>query len=168
MKNIKLVNLKQQGATLVTSMMMLVIMTIVGVSAVKVSSIDVLVAGNEQQKMELFQTTQTDLNGLSTPLELLAPLVGEVDENGTKAEFDANGKYTVSTSTQKTAIISDMDTENPCEGIDGKAISWGLSTPPCRLYDFNVNTKKLNSGARESAHRGAGKEVPNDNTNSAL
>ncbi|MEE9445137.1 MAG: pilus assembly PilX N-terminal domain-containing protein [Cocleimonas sp.] len=166
MKSLNSIN--QQGATLVTSMMMLVVMTIVGVSAAKVSSIDVLVAGNEQQKMMLFQTTQSDLNDLSTPLKLFAPLVGEVGEDDSKAEFDSNGKYTVSTSTVKVAVITDLNTEYKCEGVNGKAVSIGPSTPPCRLYDFSVSTKKLNSGARESAHRGAGKEVPNDNTNNGI
>jgi len=108
MKNFKSVSNKQQGATLVTSLMMLTIMTIVGVSAVKVSSTEILIAGNEQEKMKLFQTTQTDLNELSTPLELLTPLVGEVDDEQNQAEFDTNGEYTVSTSATKTAVSEEI------------------------------------------------------------
>ena len=168
MKNFKSVSNKQQGATLVTSLMMLTIMTIVGVSAVKVSSTEILIAGNEQEKMKLFQTTQTDLNELSTPLELLTPLVGEVDDEQNQAEFDANGEYTVSTSATKTATITDMDTEYKCEGVNGEAVSIGPSSPPCRLFDFRVNTKKLHSSARATVRRGAGKEVPNDNTNNQI
>ncbi len=75
-KNIKTMTLssmriKQQGATLVTALVFLVLMTIVSVSAAKISMIDVLVSGNNQQEMLLFQKTSRELEDHTNPTKLL-------------------------------------------------------------------------------------------------
>ena len=59
---------RQQGATLITSLILLLVMTIVGVSSVKVSSIDAMIAGNPQEMLEkhfgLYSLMDTILNAL--------------------------------------------------------------------------------------------------------
>ena len=56
---------KQMGATLITSLVFLLLMTIVSVSATKMSILDLLVSSNEQQQMVLFQTTANQLKQLT-------------------------------------------------------------------------------------------------------
>lgn len=149
----------QKGATFITAMLMLVIMTILGVSAVKVSSMDILVAGNDQRSMMLFQTAQTELNELSTPSNLLPPLL-----DNTKFKNDI---YDVPSSNSNiTKKIKSMKVKYMCQGIDRKAVSIGPSVPPCVMYEFKINTKQ--GSARESLRRGAGKEIPDDKKNSYL
>jgi hypothetical protein len=153
----------QQGATLITALMMLLVMTIIGISAIKMSSISILIAGNDQQKLMLMQETETTLNNLATPGKLIDPLINE-PVNGVNARFDANTKeYQVPSpfKSNMTEIITDMDILYGCEGFDGKAVSIGSDVPPCHLYDFKVDAKKQSSGARVVRRRGAGKEVPN-------
>lgn len=161
---------KQQGATLITSMMMLLVMTIIGIAAVKMSSIDIIIAGNDQQRLMLMQETESELVNLSTPGKLLDPLIGEF-VGSEQALFDADTKsYRVPEPRNPTSIeiITDLEKLYSCEGFSGLAVSMGPDVPPCRLYDFQVRTKKANSGAKELRRRGAGKEVPNIGKNSYL
>lgn len=150
MKQLKNIKKNQKGATLVVALMLLVVMTIVGVSATKLTSVDLLVAGNEQQQLELFQTTQTDLNLLTTPVKLYDPLVDET--------LFVNDVYVITqeTGSGKTEEITELY-EYGCKGIGGKAVGFGT---PCRLYDFKVNTKGPYKTGRDSGSRGAGKEIP--------
>ena len=161
---------KQKGATLITALMMLLVMTILGISAIKMSSISILIAGNDQQKLMLMQETETALINLATPAKLLDPLIGEVVD-GQEAGFDAQtGRYDVRDPQTSLAAesITDMSTINDCQGFGGKAVSLGPDVPPCRLYDFQVRARTAHSGARETRRRGAGKEVPNIGKNSYL
>ena len=152
---------RQQGATLITALMMLLVMTIIGISAVKMSSINILIAGNDQQKLMLMQETETALNNLATPGKLIDPLINE-EINGVVAQFDPEThEYPVPEpfKDNMAEIITDMDKLYGCEGFDGKAVSIGSDVPPCHLYDFKVKAQK--NSARVVRRRGAGKEVPN-------
>lgn len=153
MKRAKFHN-KQQGATLVTALVLLVVMTIIGVTATKMSSIETLIAGNDQSKMKLFQETQSDLYTLTTPLKLMPALLDDT--------LFVNDTYVVSNSDDITNGHSKKEYIKKlggyiCKGIDGLAASVG---GPCKLYDFKVTTRSEAGGAREESHRGAGKEVP--------
>jgi len=164
--NIK-VKKKEQGAALMTVMVFLVLMTVVGVSGSKIALVDVLVAGNDQQKMQLYQVTSTDLKELTTVIELYEPLV--------ERTFSAStGEYNLTDSpTGVTEVITDMSKGDPnisyeCGGFSNKAVSIGSNVPPCYLYDFKVKSRLANSSAKDRHHRGAGKEKPNPRKNSTL
>ena len=156
-------NYRQQGATLITALMMLLVMTILGISAVKMSSISILIAGNDQQKLMLMQETETTLNNLATPGKLIDPLIHE-EIDGEEARFDAQtNEYKVPNpfKSNMTETITDKEVLYGCEGFNGKAVSIGSDVPPCHLYDFNVKALNPSSRTRVERSRGAGKEVPN-------
>lgn len=165
-KSISFTN-KQRGATLITSLVFLSLMTIVGVSASKISILDVLVAGNEQQRMLLFQETENDLKDLTSVPKLYKPMIGAAG-----ASFSAStGAYVFPTSSEKPHVsekITDKKKRYSCGGFSGKAVSIGPSVPPCDLYDFQVNATKLGSSAKDRHNRGAGKEKPNPKKDSYL
>ncbi len=140
---------KQRGATLLTSLGLLMVMTVIGVTATKMSSIEALVAGNEQTKMKLFQTTQSDLYKFTTPVQLMPVLLDDT-------LFDNNDEYAAGHDSLKTETITKLSPYT-CKGINGLAVSIG---GPCKLFDFGVSTRSVTGGAREESHRGAGKEVP--------
>jgi len=154
---------KQQGATLITALMMLLVLTILGISAVKMTTLNILVAGNEQQKMMLFQTAETDLVNMTTPVKLYTPLVDKLFDQDT-------GEYLVPNPTNPLSAETITDTGKiySCEGISGLAVSLGPDMPPCQMYDFQIRARAANRGARDTHHRGAGKEVPNPKKNSYL
>jgi len=158
---------KQRGATLFTALTFLLLMTIVTVSASKISFQDTYIANNTQQKQLLFQQTENDLSQLTKVVELYVPLTGEGG-----AEFDdATGVYKLPIDNDKLGTsqeITDLKKQYQCGGFDGKAISIGPDTNHCFLYDFQVNSRARNTGARDRHNRGAGKEKPNPGKHSYL
>ncbi len=150
MKNFKqnFIPRKQRGATLFTSLVFLTLMTVVSVSATKISMLDVLVAGNNQQQMMLFQQTENELTRLTTPVKLLRTLAIE----GLNVEW--NHQVTA------TKRINNKVTKYDCEA-DGMATEWGGgNTPKCLLFDFQARERVPNSSATDRHNRGAGKEIP--------
>ena len=157
----------QEGATLITALIFLMLMTIVSVSAMRISIFDVLASGNEQQQILLFQSTENDLKDLTTVIKLYVPLV---EENGAKFADDT-GIYQLPSDFQlsnKLEEITDKKTEYHCGGFNGKATSLGPSIAKCYLYDFEVKKRRPNSSATDIHNRGAGKEKPNPKKNSYL
>ena len=139
---------RQQGATLIISLALLMVMTVVGVTATKMSSVETLIAGNEQSKMKLFQKTQSELYKFATPIQLLPALKDDT--------LFVNDVYVVSSAALKKKSIYKLK-RYECKGIDGLARSVG---GPCNLYAFKVKTHTATGGARQESHRGGGKEVP--------
>ena len=157
----------QKGATLITALAFLVLITIVSISAMRVSIFDILASGNEQQQTLLFQSTENDLKELATVIKLYVPLT---EENGAKFADDT-GVYQLPTDFQlsnKLEEITDKKTEYNCGGFNGKATSLGPSIAKCYLYDFEVKVRRPNSRATDIHNRGAGKEKPNPKKNSYL
>ncbi len=157
---------QQQGATLFTALTFLFLMTIVTVSASRISIQDTFIAKNTQQKQLLFQQTENDLTHLATPVELYSPLVGEGG-----ASFDGlTGTYKLPEDQHKAGteqFITDLSTNYEC-GPKFGAVSIGPGTIYCSLYDFRVNSRAQNTGVRDRHNRGAGKEKPNPAKHSYL
>lgn len=148
---------KQQGATLITALMMLLVMTLLGVAAIKMSILDMLIAGNDQQRMLLYQETHTSLSELAITKKLKATLTVDGFEGNTN-----NQEYLFAANPAKKGIretITDMQERYPCERA-GVSSSIGPNAPVCDLYDFQINAKKAASGVSEIHHRGSGKMVP--------
>ena len=158
--NLKLPS-QQQGATLFTALVFLILMTIVTVSATKVSMLDILMAGNNHQKMEAYQETSNDLKDVTSVVNLYDPLIA----NGQIATWT----HTVTlTDPNKSQVISNPVKKYQCGGFDGQAVSIGPDVPPCYLFDFRAESKKAHSSAKDRHNRGGGKEFPNPGKNSYL
>jgi len=56
---------RQEGATLFTALVFLALMTIVSVSAAKIATLDAIVAGNNQQRVLVYQQTAKTLNSFT-------------------------------------------------------------------------------------------------------
>lgn len=146
---------KQKGATLATTLVFLMLMTIVSVSATKISILDVLVAGNEQQQMLMFQETANDLKELTTPVVLITTLSNKGITDSWIHDVPANSEKP--NSKQK---ITNREKTYQCGGFAGLAISIGPDTSPCMLFDFEAKSGLPNTGVVDKHTRGAGKEFP--------
>lgn len=147
---------RQQGATLITSLILLLVMTIVGVSSIKVSSIDTMIASNDMQQMMLHNVTENKITALS-------------NTNGLYKAYDASSnfvenirghanKFKLTDSTDGASeIITNTKRRVSCYRF-GKATSIGAVD--CRVFDFQVKMRKDNSSAKDQRHRGVGKAVP--------
>ena len=159
---------KQRGATLFTSLVFLALMTVVSVSATKVSILDVLVAGNNQQQIRNFQDTENELKKLTRVEELMVPMLEETPAD----KFNTTtGIFSVPAKSGDHGVereIRDTFKRYSCGGFEGQAVSVGPDVAPCDLYDFQVRQRSSNSGIRDRHNRGAGKEKPNASKNSYL
>jgi len=161
----KIVTLKhQQGATMVTTLVFLLLMTIVTVSASKISILDMLVSSNNLRQMEIFQQTENDLKLLTTPVKLLEAY--NANEHLIPWGYDVDDQGNIDANTTKS--IESRDLRYSCGGFNGLAISIGPSESPCYLYDFEANSSISNTGVRDKHLRGAGKEFPDGARNSTL
>jgi len=152
----------QQGATLLTAMIFLLIITVVGVSASRIATQDILIAGNDQKRIMIYQKTSNNLRELATVPRLANPLIhGLFDEE--------TGEYDVPANSEKPGIteriIDKRKTE--CNGF-GKAISLGPGGILCRLFEFDVKAVEGHSSIRDRHFLGASKEVPNASKNNAI
>ena len=160
---------KQKGATLFTALVFLTLMTIITVSATKISITDILVASNDHQQMSIFHETENELTDFTATSRLITPLERE-DEGltfgnggGTVNGVVTDDKtYSFSGAPSETAeIITDLEELYACLR-DGVGSSIGPGAPNCRLYDFQIRkTSDKKKSVRDQHHRGAGKMVPN-------
>lgn len=151
---------KQRGATLFTALVFLGLMTIVGVSASKVSILDILVSGNNQYEMEVFQEADNIMTNLATPTEFIQTWFSEDGETDPWIHEKPANPQKPGLSEQ----IINRDIMYQCGGFSGLAVSMGPDNR-CRMFDFKVDTTKKNSGIRERHVRGAGKEIPKASRN---
>jgi len=159
---------KQRGATLITALSFLALMTIVSVSATKISILDILAASNDQQQSLLYQRAENKLIEVTTVPKLYKPMV---KKDG--ASFsETTGEYLLPSASDNEFIIQQKITDKKvryeCNGFNGKALSLGPSVPRCDLYDFEATIRKQNTGSKARHNRGAGKEKPNSLKNSYL
>lgn len=147
---------KQKGATLFTALVFLALMTIVGVSAAKLSILDVLVAGNNEQQMRLFQEAENDLKELTTMKRLIV-------DTSWKA-YDSAGTFNVNQGSkphvEQQIISHPPEDDYVCKGFGGHATQIDQSASKCKLWDFQVRTRKPNTTLSDRHNRGGGKEKP--------
>jgi hypothetical protein len=165
--SLKLSRQKQEGATLISVMVFLILMTTVTVSSSKIALMDIMVASNDHKQMRNYQRTANELTELTSVSTLYEPLVERTFDSATGV-FDISG-----TRHGVTETITDISKGNDdlyyfCQGFDGKAITIGPSAPRCYIYEFDAKSALKNTGVRDRHVRGAGKEKPNASKSSYL
>lgn len=145
---------KQRGATLFTSLVFLTLMTIVTVSAAKIGSLDVLLSGNNQQQMLVFQQTDKTLIGFSNPVVVVVA----VDENdGVKNEWTKN----LTVMKHEKREVKNRNIAYPCKD-NGLATSLGSDDAgQCYMFDLSAEDRLVNRGLTDKHFRGVGKLLPN-------
>ena len=160
-QNTFVVKKKQKGATLVTAMVFLVLMTIVGVSASRNSAQDALIAGNDQQRVEVRMSSAAVLRKKTTAYTVISNMPEDTDSPIALEDDSING-VTVKTSINRPDVYS-----YNCAGIDDRANSLGPDIN-CIVFDVVVRGYKEGSGAKNELVQGVGKEHPNVSDSSYL
>lgn len=156
MNNIKKYS-AQSGMTLVTSLMMLLVMTILGVTAIRLSSVDLLIANNYQQQLSVYQAAKSANSANSN----LYNLYHWITDKENPSDIEEGG-------TVATTLVQDLEMQYICRGRGGLANSIGPNATPCKLYMFSVDSRIKGTGAKDTHYQGAGKEVPNTSSSSTL
>lgn len=151
-KNIK----RQSGITLITSLMMLLAMTIIGITAMKISSIDLLVANNYQEQLVVYQEAKTKTRREVSFYRLHDFVMSDKQPPNTT-------KDAMVTKVE----VTNLNSEYPCKGKNYLANSLGPGAPACKLFMFAVDADMKGSGAKEKHYQGSGKQYPNESNGSA-
>lgn len=146
---------RQSGVTLITSLMLLLVMTITGVTAVKLSTIDLLIAHNYQQQLSVFQEAETKIRREASFDRLYNWMMED------KQPPDTSKGVTVSK-----AAVAGLDRSYPCKGRGHLANSLGPDAPVCKVFLFSIDARMKGTGAKESLYQGAGKQFPNQSSGS--
>jgi len=135
--------------------MMLLVMTIIGVTAIKISSVDLLVASNYQQQLSVYQEAETKIKRDVSFYRLHDWMMDDKQPPvSTKAKMTSN------------AEVTDLERDYPCKGRSNLANSLGPDAPNCKLFMFAVDANIKGTGAKENHYQGAGKQFPNQSNGS--
>lgn len=145
----------QSGITLITSLMMLLTMTIIGVTAIKISSVDLLVANNFQQQLAVYQEAETKSRREVNFLRLHSWMMDEQQP-----------PTTTKNSLVSKASVVDLERQYPCKGQSNLANSLGPDAPACKVFMFSIDAKMNETGAKEKHFNGSGKQFPNQSNGS--
>ena len=152
---------KQEGVTLMAVMTFLVLMTVVTVSATKISILDVLISGNDQQRVVGYNAAENSL-AQHTKTNVLNDAIAADGFN------NAHNQYETTDSTDSLSKrVTDLSVKYLCRR-EGRGSSIGGGAPPCKLYDFQIIMNQKNTGVREDHHKGGGKMVPQAGSKSSL
>ena len=147
---------KQSGMTLFTSLMMLLVMTILGVTAIKISSVDLLIANNYQKKLQVYQAAESKIQKDVDFYWLYRWMT-----------TDANAPTDDEDGVVSKSEVLDVGEEYQCTP-NNLATSLGPDSTPCRIYMFQVEASMKSTGARAAHYQGAGKLTPNTSKGSYL
>lgn len=142
----------QKGVSLLITLIMLMVISMIGVSAVRMSSQDLMIASNEQQQMLVNQTSESSRREVVSFYNLFQWL-----EEGT---IPASRVHTLDSGEIKTTIALTQGIDYPCLGQSGEAMSIGAGMNKCRAYNFSVKSKLQGTGAIAERFKSEGKELP--------
>lgn len=149
---------KQSGITLITSLVMLSVMSVLVLTAIKLSTIDLIVSKNYQQQLEVYQAAESTLRKDVKFYHLYEWMLdnskhpGETKDDGVVSE----------------TLVVDLEKDYTCKGRQNQATSLGPDSPSCKLYMFTIDSHLEGTGAKDRHYQGAGKQVPNASKGSYL
>ena len=149
---------KQSGITLITSLVMLLVMTVLGITAIKLSTIDLIVAKNYQQQLAVYQAAESALRKDVKFYHLFEWML-----DNTKHPGESTDDGVVSET-----LVVDLDRDYICKGRQNLATSIGPDSPSCKLFMFTIDSYLEGTGAKARHYQGAGKQVPNASKGSYL
>ncbi|CAA6813621.1 MAG: Unknown protein [uncultured Thiotrichaceae bacterium] len=143
---------KQDGVSLLITLIILLVISMIGVSAVRMSSQDLMIASNEQQQMLVNQASESSGREAVNFYNLFQWL-----EEGT---IPASRTHTLESGEIKTTIALTQGIDYPCLGQSGEAMSLGVGVNKCRAYRFQVKSRLQGTGAIAERDKSEGKELP--------
>ena len=149
---------KQSGITLITSLVMLLVMTVIGLTAIRLSTIDLVVAKNYQHQLTVYQAAESALRKDVNFYHLYEWML-----DNTKHPGETTDEGVVSET-----LVVDLEKDYICKGRQNQATSIGPDAPSCKLFMFTIDSHLEGTGAKDRHYQGAGKQVPNASKGSYL
>ncbi len=146
---------KQKGASLIIALVVLLVITILGISSVRLSSQDLIIASNEQQQMMVFQATESARKQVVNFYNVYKWIDDETTPSTLTQQINSGNVRSDITITRGAAYTCFGQA-----GQEGEANSIGVGTNKCRVYTFAIDSQLLGTGARAKLFKGEGKELP--------
>ena len=143
----------QQGASLFVGLLILLVISILGMSSVRLSIIDTMIASNDEQQMLVTQTSET----VRKKVVYFYHLFQWIKEGDNPDDITT----TIKSAKVFSKVTLDSGEFYPCFGQSGEAMSLGPAAPKCRVFSFKIDSKIAGTGAQETLVKGEGKEFPN-------
>lgn len=156
---------KQQGSVLLWGLVILLTLTVIGVAATRMASLDTRIVGNELYYMLTFQGAESSLRRSVSNLQVIKTATqGTYSEKLEARVVDVNFTDKVSGGTVDTAGESSMGEEESCPPIRGVALSSEMSPESggvaCRVFVTDVDSQLRGTGASSDHAEGVLKLVP--------
>lgn len=156
---------KQQGSVLLWGLVILLTMTVIGVAATRMASLDTRIVGNELYYMLTFQGAESSLRRSVSNLQIIKTAVQGDDSSDEAARvFEFEASDPVSGGTVDTEGKSTMGEEEGCPPIRGVAVSTEMSPEAggvaCRVFVTDVDSQLRGTGASSDHAEGVLKLVP--------
>lgn len=150
---------KQQGSTLLWGMLILLTLTILGVTAARTGITDTRIIGNEMYAMMTYQTAESQLNSVRPPIDRLAPdgalayIKLALDEADGVLELDeSSGLLLVSNDLDSRVTIRYGDNMTMCTPQEGYAMRVEMMQDTggydCHSFIVRSDTAMPGTGAR--------------------
>ena len=169
---------QQQGAVLVWGMVILLTLTLIGIAATRMATVDSRIAGNQMTYMLTFQGADSMLNKSRSLYEVMMTVQKGTAENGihrvrkmndmSAAEAGTwNDGYTDNTSGVAVTAQSSMGDESGCPPLKGIAMTTEMTPDAggiaCRVFTTDADASLSGTGAQSRHSEGVLKPVPKIN-----
>ncbi len=142
----------QAGVSLIVALVVLLVITMLGISSVRLSSQDLIIASNEQQQMMVSQASESAKRKVVNFYNVYKWI-----DDGTTPDIQTRE---LDTGRVKSAVTITRGAEYTCFGQSGEAASIGPDATRCRIYTFSIDSTLQGTGARDQLFKGEGKELP--------
>ncbi|UJS24020.1 pilus assembly PilX family protein [Thiothrix winogradskyi] len=173
---------QQQGAVLVWGMVILLTLTVIGIAATRMATVDSRIAGNQMTYMLTFQGADSMLNKSRSLYEVMLTVQKGTAENGihrvrkmddmraveaAQADGTWNDGYTDNTSGVAVTAQSSMGDESGCPPLKGIAMTTEMTPDAggiaCRVFTTDAAASLSGTGAQSRHSEGVLKPVPKIN-----
>lgn len=164
---------KQRGSTLITALIMLIVLTLLVVSAIRSSNTNLRIAGNMQMQEEAVAAAQQALEQIISYNFTASPAASSVSvdiNNDGTVDYTANVTQPVclgSTPLQNTTpnlpsacLSSGTATNTGIIFTSGVAITTGQSWCYAQQWEVQANVTGASTGAKATVHQGVTLNVP--------
>ena len=157
---------KQQGVVLLWALAILLVLTLLSISSVKVSNINTRVAGNSMASMMVFQGVESTLSKTANTNYILQAAVNTPGRNKAVPAADLPNEALSGGSLSSNDSVAYVGYA-PCPAVNGIAMSTNASPSAggvtCQIYQVDAESRLSGTGAKAKHLLGIAKIVPPTN-----
>lgn len=157
---------KQQGVVLLWALGILLVLTLLSISSVKVSTINTQISGNSMASMMVFQGVESTLSKTANTNYIHQAAINTPGRNKAVPDADLPNESVSGGSLSSKASVAYIG-YSPCPAVNGIAMSTNASPSAggvtCQIYQVDAESRLSGTGAKANHLLGIAKIVPPTN-----